>query len=60
VVLTVVQARYVQGLSDPLELIDAENSDADARVAVVNAELAHALAEVRLIVATGRRIEEAP
>jgi outer membrane protein TolC len=57
-VLTVVQARYVQGLSSPLDLIDAESADADARVAFTHAELAHALAVVRLFVATGRSLEE--
>jgi outer membrane protein TolC len=57
-VLTIVQARYVQGLSSPLELIDAESADSDARVAEAQTELAMALAQVRLYVATGRRIEE--
>ena len=58
-VLTVVQARYVQGLSSPLELIDAESSDADARVAATQSELVLALAIVRLHIATGRKMEAA-
>ena len=58
-VLAVVQARYVQGLSSPLELIDAEGDDADARTAATQAELSYALAEVRLLVATGHKIEDA-
>jgi outer membrane protein TolC len=59
-VLAVVQGRYVQGLSIPLELIDAETSDSDARVAATQAELAYAQSIVRLLTATGRRIEETP
>ncbi|HEX8792985.1 MAG TPA: TolC family protein [Polyangiaceae bacterium] len=57
-VLTVVQARYVQGLANPLELIDAESADADARTQVAQSELADALAVVRLYVAIGRSIRE--
>jgi outer membrane protein len=59
-VLAIVQARYLQGLSSPLELIDAESSDSQARVAETQAELGSALAIVRLLVATGRKVEEAP
>ncbi len=60
-VLQIVSARYVQGLSSPLELIDAESSDADARIQRTQSELAHALAVVRLMVATGKKIvEESP
>jgi outer membrane protein len=57
-VLQIVQARYIQGLSSPLELIDAESSDADARIQRTQSELAHALAVVRLMVATGKKIVE--
>ncbi|HEV8200031.1 MAG TPA: TolC family protein [Candidatus Polarisedimenticolia bacterium] len=57
-VLEVVQARYVRGLSSPLELIDAESADADARVAAVKAELARDLAIVRVYAATGRKLVE--
>lgn len=57
-VLTVVQARYIQGLSSPLELIDAETSDSTARVARTQAEFAYELAIIRVLVATGRKIEE--
>jgi outer membrane protein TolC len=60
-VLAIVQARYIQGLSSPLELIDAESSDADARTQRTQSELAYALAVVRILVATGRKIvEESP
>jgi outer membrane protein TolC len=59
-VLTIVEARYKDGLSSPLELIDAEGADSDARVTVAQTELGHALALVRAAVATGRPIVEAP
>jgi outer membrane protein TolC len=59
-VLTIVEARYEEGLSSPLELIDAESADFDARVSVTQSELAHALATIRACVATGQNIVEAP
>jgi outer membrane protein len=59
-VLTIVQARYVQGLSSPLDLIDAESSDFAARVDRTQAEFAYALAVVRALSATGRPIVESP
>jgi outer membrane protein TolC len=59
-VLTIVEARYREGLSSPLELIDAETADFDARVSVTQSELAHALATIRACVATGQNIVEAP
>ena len=59
-VLTIVQARYLQGLSSPLELIEAETADSDARTAEGTDELAFAIASVRLYVATGRKIQEEP
>jgi outer membrane protein len=60
-VLQIVQARYIQGLSSPLELIDAESSDSDARIQRTQSDLAHALSVVRLLVATGKKIvEESP
>jgi outer membrane protein len=59
-VLTIVEARYQEGLSSPLELIDAESADFDARVSVTQSELAHALATIRACVATGQAIVEAP
>jgi multidrug efflux system outer membrane protein len=59
-VLAVVQARYVQGLANPLEVIDAESADADARTQVAQSELADALAVVRLYTAVGRPIQEDP
>jgi outer membrane protein TolC len=57
-VLTIVQARYIQGLSSPLELIDAETEDSDARTAEAQAELGYALAIVNLCIATGTPFRE--
>ncbi len=57
-VLMIVQARYAQGLSSPLELIDAESADADARVQRTQTELSRALSMVRVLAATGRPITE--
>jgi outer membrane protein len=57
---TIVSARYKEGLSSPLELIDAESADSDARVALTQSELAHALALIRASIAIGRSIVEAP
>jgi outer membrane protein TolC len=57
-VLAIVQARYVQGLSSPLELIDAETSDSVARVARTQAEFSYQLSIIRALVATGRKIVE--
>ncbi len=57
-VRAIVEARYIRGLSSPLELIDAEDSDIDARQTRIQTELDHALAIVRLCVATGRPITE--
>lgn len=59
-VLAIVEARYKEGLSSPLELIDAETADFDARVSVTQSELAHALATIRACVATGQNIVEGP
>jgi multidrug efflux system outer membrane protein len=57
-VLTMVQARYIQGLSSPIELIDAETADAAARIARTQAEQAYQLAIVREYVAVARKIAE--
>jgi outer membrane protein len=59
-VYAVIQARYTQGLSPPLELYDAETTDIQARSERVRAELSQTLATVRLLVATGqtRRLKE--
>lgn len=59
-VFAVIQARYTQGLSPPLELYDAETTDIQARSERVRAELSQTLATVRLLVATGqtRRLKE--
>ena len=53
-VLTVIRARWVSGLSSTLELIEAETSDAEARLAAVRAERSLDGATVRLYTATGR------
>ncbi|HSO31747.1 MAG TPA: TolC family protein, partial [Labilithrix sp.] len=53
-VLTVIRARWVAGLSSTLELIEAETSDAEARLASVRAERSLDGATVRLYTATGR------
>jgi outer membrane protein TolC len=53
-VLTVIRARYVQGLSSVLDLIEAEGTDADARLATVRAEQARDAAAVHLLVSTGK------
>jgi outer membrane protein TolC len=53
-VFGVVKERYSQGLASPVELIDAESTDAQARIARTNAELAQALGAIRLLVATGQ------
>lgn len=57
-VRAIIEARYIRGLSSPLELVDAEDSDIDARQTRIQTELDHALAIVRLCVATGRPITE--
>ena len=57
-VLEVIQSRYAQGLASPLELIDAENAESDSRIQQTQAEFAHALARVRIFVATGSPIVE--
>jgi outer membrane protein len=57
-VLTIVQARYIQGLSSPLELIDAETEDSDARTAAAQAELGYALSILNLCIATGTPFRE--
>lgn len=53
-VLTLIRARHAQGLSSALDLIDAETSDAEARIATVHAERAADGAVVRMLAATGR------
>jgi multidrug efflux system outer membrane protein len=53
-VLAVIKARYVQGLSSTLDLIDADTTDAEARLAAVKAERSLDGAAVRLLSATGR------
>jgi outer membrane protein TolC len=59
-VLAVMQARYAQGISSALELIEAEAADIDAKQAKIRAELSQALAAVRLLTATGKtqKLEE--
>lgn len=53
-VLTVIEARYASGLATPLELVDAETQDNDARETLMAAELRLHLATVDVLVATGR------
>lgn len=59
-VLTIIAARYASGVATPIELFDAEASDARARVDVLRAQLDLALASVALLAATGQlvRLEE--
>ena len=52
-VLAVIRARFLQGLSSMLDIIEAETSDASARIAAVQAERALDGAVVRVLVATG-------
>ncbi|MBX3185716.1 MAG: TolC family protein [Labilithrix sp.] len=52
--LGVVEARYQSGLASPLELVDAETSDLDARDALFAAEYRRQVATVDLAIATGR------
>lgn len=61
-VLAVIRARFAQGLTSMLDLIEAETSDADARVLEVNAERAVDAALIRVYLATGRfgRIYDVP
>ncbi len=59
-VLSVVQARYLQGISSPLELIDAESAESAGRLAEAQAQMATGLAAVGLYIATGRRFVEQP
>jgi outer membrane protein len=53
-VLAVIRARYVQGLSSILDLIEAESADSDARLTTARAEQARDAATVHLLVATGK------
>jgi outer membrane protein TolC len=61
-VVAVIRARYAQGLSSMLDLIDAESREADARLAAVRAEQQRDAAAVHLLVSTGRgpRLYEGP
>jgi outer membrane protein TolC len=52
--LTVIEARYASGLATPLELVDAETQDNDARETLMAAELRLHLATVDVLVSTGR------
>lgn len=53
-VLAVIRARYAQGLSSTLDLIDAETTDAEARLATVRAERSADGAVIRLLAAIGK------
>jgi outer membrane protein TolC len=61
-VVAVIRVRYTQGLSNVVDLIEAETEDANARIAVVRAEQARDAAAVHLFVTTGRvpRLYEGP
>jgi outer membrane protein TolC len=52
--LVVIEARYASGLATPLELVDAETQDNDARETLMAAELRLHLATVDVLVSTGR------
>jgi len=52
--LAVVDARYQQGLATSLELVDAEQTDLEAREALLTAELRLQLATVQVLAATGK------
>lgn len=52
--LAVIEARYASGLATPLELVDAETQDNDARETLMAAELRLHLATVDVLVSTGR------
>lgn len=61
-VLAVIRARFAGGLSSMLDLIEAETSDASARIAAVQAERSLDGTVVRLLLATGHatRLYEIP
>jgi multidrug efflux system outer membrane protein len=52
--LLVIEARYQSGVSNPLELVDAETNDTDAREGVAAAQLKVDLAALSLAMATNR------
>jgi multidrug efflux system outer membrane protein len=53
-VLTVMEARYQAGIATPIELVDAEQNDIEAKEALVAANLKADLAAVQLLVSTTR------
>jgi outer membrane protein TolC len=59
-VLEVILARYERGLSSPLDLIEAETSDLQAKRERLRADLSLSLSAVRLLAATGqtKKLEE--
>lgn len=57
-VLQVVKARYVKGLSSPIELIEAESADTEARLQRVQTRWDLALTRIRLLTARGRPLKE--
>jgi outer membrane protein TolC len=52
--LAIIEARYASGLATPLELVDAETQDNDARETLMAAESRLQLSTVDVLVATGR------
>jgi outer membrane protein TolC len=58
--LSDVEARYEQGFVGPLEMLDAQNVEAEARVAVIEARRELELAKVRLLHCTAELLESVP
>ena len=58
--LSDVEARYEQGFVGPLEMLDAQNVEAEARVAVIEARRELELAKVRLLHCTAEMLESVP
>ncbi|MGO8992960.1 MAG: TolC family protein [Polyangiaceae bacterium] len=55
--LKAVEDRYATGMESPLTLADAQREDANARVAIVRAQLAYDVAAVRLLAGLSRADE---
>jgi outer membrane protein TolC len=53
IVLTVIQARYAQGLTSALDLITVESDDLAAKSEMLRADFSRSLAAFKLLVATG-------
>lgn len=57
-VLQIVKTRYTQGLCSPIELIEAESTEAEARLQRVQSLWDVDRAVIRLLTATGRSLQE--